>query len=151
MSSSLTGRRDLSPEERFARSYIPEPNSGCWLWLGNLTGSKGYGYISVNGKPTRAHRYSYEIHKGPIPDGLEIDHLCNLACCVNPDHLEPVSHQQNMARGVRTGKSKPYCIHGHPRFGENLYVFPNGDKACRECVRISVRKYQARKKNERQG
>lgn len=121
--------------ERFERKYIPEPNSGCWIWLGHLSGSKGYGYLNVAGKPTRAHRFSYELHKGKIPDGLVIDHICNSPWCVNPDHLEAVSQKTNMERGANTGRHKLYCPKGHLKQGDNLYVFPNGHWACRACVR----------------
>ena len=135
--------------ERFENKYIPEPNSGCWLWLGCLTGSQGYGYFCVKRHRMRAHRYSYELYKGPIPDGMVIDHLCRVPSCVNPDHLEAVTQKVNMQRGSRMGKRVPFCSKGHPRSGENLYISPNsGQYVCRECVRNSVRKYQKRKRDE---
>lgn len=142
--------RYQSPTERFSMGYIPEPNSGCWIWLGNLSGSKGYGYIDVYGKPTRAHRYSYELHKGKIPNGLVIDHLCKMSWCVNPDHLEAVTQKVNMERGANTGRRVDVCVNGHPKSGNNLYIFPRGGNwKCRECTRASVRKYQKRKREER--
>ncbi len=91
--------------ERFEEKYEPEPNSGCWLWIASLDG-KGYGQFP-KGKEfgrgnVRAHRAAYEIYRGPIPKGMELDHLCRVKTCVNPAHLEPVPHQVNMVRGLRT-------------------------------------------------
>ena len=134
-----------SASTRFEERYIPEPSSGCWIWLGHLSGSSGYGYLDVDGRSERAHRYSYTMHKGVIPNGLVIDHLCRMPWCVNPDHLEAVTQKTNVQRGNVTGNHKLYCHQGHPKFGENLYINPAGFKVCRECVRISVRKYQQKK------
>jgi hypothetical protein len=82
-----------------AARCIPEPNSGCWLWLLS-TGSHGYGQGTSpeTGQSTTAHRLSYQAFKGPIPDGLFIDHLCRNKLCVNPDHLEAVSNSENSKR-----------------------------------------------------
>jgi hypothetical protein len=83
---------------------IPEPNSGCVLWLGELN-SAGYGRISQGnnhvGKRVRylAHRVSYELAKGQVPEGMELDHLCRVRCCINPEHLEPVTRSENNRRG----------------------------------------------------
>lgn len=84
----------------FDHFYIPEPNSGCWLWIGSERESGGYGFIVRNGRSTAAHRVSYEMAKGPIPEGLVIDHLCRVHCCVNPDHLEAVTQLVNVRRGL---------------------------------------------------
>lgn len=138
-------RQGGSPKQRFEKNYIPEPNSGCWIWLGNLSGSKGYGYIFVDGKSMRAHRFSYELINGPIPDGLVIDHLCKMPWCVNPEHLEAVTQKENMRRGANTGRYNKFCKRGHPRFGENLYVFPTGQKACRECRFANTKEERLRK------
>jgi len=76
--------------------YIVNPDTGCWEWQGSK--SAGYGTMRVNYKPMRAHRYFYEKHKGPIPKGLHVDHLCWNPGCVNPDHLEAVSPGENTRR-----------------------------------------------------
>ena len=85
----------------------------CWLWLGAIN-SHGYGQMfkSKNtGKAIKyeAHRFSYESFKGPIPDDLELDHLCRVPCCINPEHLEPVTHRENMIRGVISRKANAVC------------------------------------------
>ena len=71
---------------------------GCWLWTGSHNGL-GYGTIRSVGRKMYVHRYSYELLVGPIPAGLELDHLCRVPGCVNPDHLEPVTHAENLRRG----------------------------------------------------
>ena len=85
------GRRDNRP------FYIVDPETGCWNWNLSMRGN-GYGRICVNLKIVPAHRYMYERLKGPIPDGLQIDHLCKNTRCVNPDHMEPVTNTENMRR-----------------------------------------------------
>lgn len=77
----------------------------CWVWL-RYTNPKGYGQMSVDGRPRLAHRVFYERANGPIPDGLEPDHLCRVPSCVNPDHLEPVTATENKRRGL-TAKLTP--------------------------------------------
>ena len=74
-----------------------EDANGCWIWQGSETGT-GYGGIKWLGKSTVAHRVVYEIIKGKIPDGLFLDHLCSVKKCVNPQHLEPVTHRENIQR-----------------------------------------------------
>lgn len=73
-------------------------DSGCWIWQGSVSNT-GYGRIGSR----YAHRVSYERSNGPIPDGLTIDHLCRTTLCVNPDHLEPVTHRENVLRGMSPG------------------------------------------------
>lgn len=81
--------------EAFASHIHFEPNSGCWLWAG---ADNGVGYGKFRGK--YAHRISYEMNRGPIPNGMHLDHLCRVRCCVNPSHLEPVTNAENARRGL---------------------------------------------------
>lgn len=81
-----------------------EKGSECWLWKGPHTG--GYGRVSIDSKVTLAHRFSYEIHKGPIPDGFQIDHLCRNPSYVRPDHLEAVTRTENIRRAVESRRTE---------------------------------------------
>ena len=101
--TKVGGRPQIPIETRLLNKISPEPNSGCWLYLGALQ-PNGYARITFNGKTARAHRVSYLIFRGEIPDGLEIDHLCRVRCCVNPDHLEVVSRSINVRRGYDARK-----------------------------------------------
>jgi hypothetical protein len=93
--------------ERFFAFVSPEPNSGCWLWCGGLQ-SRGYGFFCLSdASMVLAHRYSYELARGPVPDGLEVDHLCRLKACVNPEHLEAVTQSENTLRRYRAARGEP--------------------------------------------
>jgi hypothetical protein len=134
-----------SIEEKLQSYILPEPNSGCWIWSGGITGS-GYGMFWFDSKSSLAHRSSYEFYKGKIPDDMELDHLCRIRCCVNPDHLEPVTSKENLMRGISfsaKNAKKTHCIRGHEFTKENtrLWVSKNGKKLriCRTCAKIRDR------------
>lgn len=80
-----------TPAERFAQKV--DRSGDCWLWQGAL--HRGYGYLDIDGRNVRAHRFAYELANGPIPDGLFIDHICHTRNCVNPEHLRPATAKQN--------------------------------------------------------
>ena len=114
----------------------------CWLWQG-ATSTDGYGrFRERGGRMVNAHRWAYEHLVGPIPDGLQLDHVrdrgCTSPACVNPAHLEPVTSRENTMRGdglaARCAR-RTHCLHGHPFAGENLYVAPSGRRTCRACGR----------------
>jgi hypothetical protein len=106
--------------ERFAAKVLPEPNSGCWLWAGSIN-PDGYGKIRVSSRPsysTGAHRVSWELVHGPVPPGLEMDHLCRVRCCVNPQHLAVVTRSENQLRSpLRRGFLSRY----HERSARSSY------------------------------
>ena len=125
-------------QERINSKVAMDPMSGCHLWIGAANAS-GYGQMHHDGKTAYAHRVNYELHKGKIPDGLALDHLCRVPCCVNPAHLEPVSFRENVLRGIgpsaREAK-QTHCIHGHPLSGENLYLRKDmNGRHCKTCHR----------------
>jgi hypothetical protein len=88
----------MTLEEKLEARIERIPECGCWLWMGRLN-RNGYGRLYHEGSEPMAHRTSYERHVGPIPEGLVLDHLCRVRCCVNPYHLEPVTVQVNTLRG----------------------------------------------------
>lgn len=129
-----------SDELRFDSWVAVEPNTGCHLWLG-APDRKGYGRFHIARKVVFAHRANYVRHVGPIPDGLDLDHLCRTPACVNPEHLEPVSNDENIRRGEWRARasaqrrSRTHCPQGHPYSGDNLYIKPNGARDCKTCLR----------------
>ncbi len=125
--------------ERLMGKVIPEPNSGCWLWMGVL-GPNGYGRIAVSGRTVQAHREMFKAHGGTLDNSRQLDHLCRVRCCVNPLHLEKVTCRENLRRGKGHG-SETACPQGHPYSAENTYVSPDGDRRCRICARAHFRKW----------
>lgn len=127
-----------------ASDYRPDLGS-CWLWIAS-TNAHGYGTFKVENGSTLAHRISWSMHGGVVPKDMQIDHLCRVRNCVNPKHLEVVSPRVNTHRGF-TNARKIHCPKGHLYDGDNLYTTPKGrSRQCRECVRQSQRRYQARKR-----
>lgn len=110
-------------------------HGACVLWTGTKTPT-GYGQINFGGRRLAVHRVSYVAFKGTIPDGLEIDHLCRVRHCVNPHHLEAVTHAENLRRAVPRSL-KTHCKHGHEYTPENSYVPPRGKRECWTCKRAT--------------
>lgn len=136
--------------------HVQKAESGCWLWTGART-SAGYGNLRIDGTNDYAHRVSYRLAVGPIPDGEVLDHLCRVRHCVRPDHLEPVAHAENVRRGAGTyGPLRTACIHGHDMTDPtNVYVTPSGQRRCRTCARAlgsqPERMADSRERSRRQG
>lgn len=126
----------LSAVDRFLKYAMPEPNSGCWVWLGQIANKYGYGTMWLNGRKVTAQRASWILLRGQIPDKYEIDHKCNNPSCVNPDHLRPLTKKENLAQRVLT---KKYCRKGHPLADGNLIYEKGGTvrrcKICRQARR----------------
>ena len=110
----------------------------CLLWP-HGTDKDGYGRLHTPGIPGQqyAHRVAYEWVNGPVPAGLELDHLCRVHACYNPHHLEAVTHSVNISRGTKStvNASKTHCPHGHEYTTENTYINTRGHRVCRECRR----------------
>jgi hypothetical protein len=139
-----------SVTERLERMSMPEPNSGCVLWLGSLD-DKGYGRIRQPGKTSLAHKVAYELYVGPVPDGMELDHLCRNPACRAVWHLEPVTHRVNLLRGVgpaAKNAAKTVCVNGHPFDDANTYRKPRGWRECRICRANARRRRSARPHTE---
>lgn len=140
--------RARNPDEikkRFWAKVDRKGDADCWLWLGALR--YGYGHFGLGGKGgyrVMAHRFSYQLLCGPIQDGLTIDHLCRVRNCVNPSHLEPVTHKENVLRGISPAAQqarRTACIRGHELSGENLYVTPAGKRQCRSCRSVAMKEF----------
>jgi hypothetical protein len=131
-------------EDRFWQKVRRTPT--CWLWAGGLASRGGYGRLWPN---LVAHRYAYELMRGPVPDGLVLDHLCRVRSCVNPWHLEAVTSAENVMRGVGPGPTnalKTECAKGHPYDEQNTRVrVGRKGRECRECQRIAAAEYRARR------
>lgn len=145
----------MTPEERFwvkvdTSGPVPEyaPHLGpCWLWTACQNGS-GYGSFTSPGYRV-AHRFSYELLVGPVPDGLNLDHLCRVRHCVNPTHLEAVTPQVNVLRGAglcAENARKTHCVKGHEFTPENIYRKAEGGRECLRCKRDLCREYARRRK-----
>lgn len=122
--------------------------NGCWNWTAAIV--NGYGKFWLGEKFRAAHRLAYEAMRGPIPAGLDIDHLCRNRACVNPAHMEPVTRRVNTLRGVSSAAvnaAKTHCDSGHPFDDKNTYRPPGRPvRGCRACNREGCRQYYIRRK-----
>jgi HNH endonuclease len=155
---SVVSRKTLL--ERLMQRVEVDAETGCWLWTGSVM-PNGYGKLTVpKGRSSLAHRLMYEEVRGEIPEGLDIDHLCRVRRCVNPDHMEPVSRKVNLdrsplveslrlqkkaeaaarraARPKKHNRHKTHCPQGHPYSAENTREY-RGGRRCKACDRIRHR------------
>lgn len=128
--------------DRILAKTNPEPNTGCWLWDAAIN-RDGYGIVGIKGRSVEAHSALYKIVCGEVPPGLELDHKCRVRCCVNPDHLEPVTHHENMSRSSHA--TRTHCPSGHPYSGDNLLQSKHG-RFCRACNRLAAAKYKKKRR-----
>lgn len=132
--------------ERFWENVCPEPNSGCFLWMGSVI-KQGYGRIRREncGPGLTAHRASWEIHYGAIPEGMCVLHKCDTPSCVRPEHLFLGTNKDNTQDCIAKGrfvsphaarnKAKTHCIHGHEFTADNTRIRLDGSRACIKCWR----------------
>lgn len=148
-------------QQRFDEKWMPEPNSGCWLWTGAVN-YKGYGRLSHKLKPVNAQRISWFLRHGVMPPRrIDVCHQCDTPQCVNPDHLFLGTRKDNMQDMVSKGRriypigqgkdwskirktknplKRTHCVHGHLLSGTNLYISLSGEAFCKECRRLCARR-----------
>lgn len=134
---------------RLHKRIIPVPESGCQIWEGGLT-ANGYAYFNRGtGRERLVHRIMYVYAKGEIPKGLQLDHLCRVRCCVNPDHLQAVTSRENTLRGIglsAINARKTHCKNGHPFLPEEA-EYRQKNHRCRVCkTEVNKKFYKENKK-----
>jgi HNH endonuclease len=132
-----------TPLDRWLNYVQFQEDSECWLWVGHIAKT---GYAAFGGQKWAglAHRFSYVTFVSEIPKGLQLDHLCRIRHCVNPDHLEAVTPQVNTLRGntsAAKNAAKTHCHRGHPFNSENTYMWA-GKRCCRACKKIHKQTYK---------
>jgi hypothetical protein len=142
--------RDIPPHpDRFWMRV--RKTATCWEWTGHIS-ADGYGRYRLGGRFLQAHRIAYELIVAPIPSGLTLDHLCRNRRCVNPDHMDPVTHRVNILRGISPSafnSTRTHCIHGHPFDQANTAISKRGYRICRECGRIRLRERRRQQRDDR--
>jgi hypothetical protein len=145
--------REPFPAHQISYQTAPGFEKPCMRFLG-AHDPRGYGRIGRNGKTYFTHRYFYALMVGAIPAGMDLDHLCRVRDCMEPTHLEPVTHAENCRRGI-AGEvvaamhlAKTECPSGHPYAGDNLYVGKDGARACKKCRLAANRRFYHRQKEQ---
>lgn len=144
-----------TPEDRLERFFEKVEIGDCWLWTASLHRG-GYGQVGPSWGLTRyAHRWLWLTLVGPLPDGLELDHLCKVRRCVNPDHLEPVTHAENLRRARaaitasrRMAPKRTHCTEGHALTPDNTLHYPErgNERICRICHAVRAKSWRERRR-----
>jgi hypothetical protein len=135
----ITGSTPLPKRIKIWRQLSETNEKGCWLWTGAICRKTGYGHAGFKGKVYTVHSLVFEHYHGTVPLGLELDHLCRIRRCWNPDHLEPVTHKVNCDRGLHYWADRTHCERGHEYTSENTRIRIRGkthERVCRACMRI---------------
>lgn len=106
----------------------------CHVWVG-LVNHDGYGHYNYYSSNLKPHIFFYEQKNGKVPDNLELDHLCRIRACCNAEHLEAVTHSENLKRGNWKNKNKTHCLRNHEFNDENTYISKDGKRQCKTCNR----------------
>lgn len=137
--------------ERFWSKVIKDDETGCWNFQGAPVNCRGYRQFRPGGAGTPkvyAYRFSYITMIGPVPDGLQLDHLCRNTQCVNPEHLDPVTPRENNLRRV---VHITYCVRGHKFTSDNTYTCSRGWRSCKKCRLEASRRHAAKRAREQNG
>lgn len=131
--------------DRLLERIAVDLDTGCWNWTGAISAGR-YGSIYYQGRMQKAHRIAYRMVRGRIPHGMDLDHLCRNAKCVNPQHLDPVTRSENLRRSPLMDRNshKTHCKRGHEFTQENTRTRPNGHRTCKECMRMHIRNWRKR-------
>jgi hypothetical protein len=147
----VTGKRNRPLIDRLMERVDAEGD--CWVWTKRIS-PNGYGLFTA-GTQGRVGQYAHMAHRqvwaelvGPIPEAMQLDHLCRNRACVNPDHMEPVTRAENMRRSaaVAVKRQKTECAQGHQYTPENTFVDKNGYRGCRICRRAASLKFAQKKR-----
>lgn len=150
-------KREIPPTATAQSRFWPKVDkasspSGCWLWTAAIAWN-GYGNFRLEGRSAFAHRVAYTWIVGPVASELDLDHLCRVRNCVNPEHLEPVTRRENLLRGegiTAVNAKKTHCPKGHPYNETNTYRPPTGhSRGCRICRQATARASGVRRKLRR--
>ena len=125
----------LPPLQRLHAKTVIDSINGCWLWTGATVRQGSYGQIYIDGKLELVHRASWRIHFGPIPDGMDVCHECDVRNCWRPGHLFVGTRLDNMRDASMKGRmQRAVCVNGHPRVPETMRWYgPNSGMKCRVC------------------
>ncbi len=144
--------RILDTDEARFLAKVKKLDSGHWIWTGSTASEGRYGNATLNGRLQPAHRVAWQLWRGPIPDGLDVDHRCRRTLCVNPDHLEPKTHRANVLCGEAPSAlnaAKTHCKRGHEFTPETTRIMRSGGRACVACEKSDEGRANSRERTRR--